>query len=647
VRSLTALVCVLLLAPAAWADGDRELRLWTLEWKVPDQAVILGESDGLDVELRAFEHDGTPIDEVPPTLAVSTGELSSPQRISPGVFRARFTPPRERYPHLAVLGARIDRPGEVLLGFAAIPLWGKGRLLVRTDPRATVELAIGARRFGPKRADKEGRAYVDIVAPPGPERAVARSVDEAGNLTEKVIGLGVPPFNRLALFPMQDVVVADGTGVVEVIVYAVDKKGQPLFEAPLEAQAEPVGKIPPPAPLAAGVYRLRYEPESTTEKSATLKVRLARERRSSSTLKIPFIPGAPEHVVLKASPETVRGDQELSVEVTATFTDKGGNPVTTRATSLTVEGGRVEGVEEVGEGVRKVRWRVRRPKKDPPPTFIATDRTGREIGRLALKVEAGPAARLQLKPIPPLVGDGHAAAEVEAALVDVAGNPVPGDEIALSTTVGELVGQHATEDHRVVARLVPPVADRELRGELTAKQGALSTSLPIRVLPRESSRLSMALGLRGEWAYNELLAGGPELELRLQTPGLFDGAHASLGLAGLFALPVDDGGVDRSHAATPLTLGLLYQRAIGPELAVVAGGGLGLVMSDSERQTKPFSERQIVAAPYAYLSGGAELELGPGALGAALRIGAAVNVGDSPVDLPAGTGLSLYYRLGL
>ena len=101
-----ALIALTSLAPF---QGDaRVLDVNAFDWTFDESRVVLGETEVAPITLRSRRKDGTPLDIAPPTLKSSTGSLSAPVRLRPGVWRTNYTPPPERFPHVALLSAQID-----------------------------------------------------------------------------------------------------------------------------------------------------------------------------------------------------------------------------------------------------------------------------------------------------------------------------------------------------------------------------------------------------------------------------------------------------------------------------------------------------------------------------------------------------------
>ena len=111
-----------------------------------------------------------------------------------------------------------------------------------------------------------------IVVPPGPERAVAKSVDDVGNESQKTIDLGVPTFNRAAMVALDPVATADGSGLARLLVFAVDKKGEPLYQAKLSSKASAGDVDKEPVPLSPGMFLLVYRPGKAQRGSARVDV---------------------------------------------------------------------------------------------------------------------------------------------------------------------------------------------------------------------------------------------------------------------------------------------------------------------------------------------------------------------------------------
>ncbi|MBI5067181.1 MAG: hypothetical protein HZB56_03000 [Deltaproteobacteria bacterium] len=171
---------LLLLAPFASAAA-------TLE--VEGAPLVLGRAEKVAVTIAVEEAEKAP----PLRVAVSTGSFSAPERVKPGLYRAEYTPPRSRFPQVALAALYRDDGKEVeLLRF---PLHGVTRLPVKAEPGDQVAVEVEAQRFGPVAAGADGTAVVPLVVPPG--AGEARVSIRGASTTSRKVKLAAPEGNRL------------------------------------------------------------------------------------------------------------------------------------------------------------------------------------------------------------------------------------------------------------------------------------------------------------------------------------------------------------------------------------------------------------------------------------------------------------------
>ena len=144
----------------------------------------------------------------------SVGTVSAPVRGADQRWHATYTPPATRFPQVTIVSAR-NLAGDV--DWIPIPLYGVGEVETHTRPNAEITLAIGGKTFGPFRTDGRGAARSPVIAPPGIDRGITRTVDASGAARETPFDLGTPPFSRLAAL------CTEGT----VYVFAVASDGTP------------------------------------------------------------------------------------------------------------------------------------------------------------------------------------------------------------------------------------------------------------------------------------------------------------------------------------------------------------------------------------------------------------------------------------
>lgn len=648
-------------APAAVADDGRgamvrearRIDVKAFEWTVGVETIVLGETGEVPLTLSATLPDGSPFDVRPPIVRSSTGALSPPVRTAPGQWRVTFTPPKERFPHVAILSAQVDQAQSSTVGFYALPLWGKGRLEVKTKPDSEVVVYIGNRAFGPVQADERGSAYVDILAPPGPERAVAHSVDPVGNKSQKTVDLGVPPFNRLALVNVDEVASADGAGEAQLLAFAVDKKGAPLFDAPLEVTASVGGFAGEPLGIAPGVYRIRYQPGFVPTGTARIEAVLEGSKTSSASAEVGLLSGPAVRAELLPSTTSVRADGDTAVLVTARLFDQAGNPVPREAGRVDVSQGRIDDLAP-GEGdALRVRWVLPTRVGADVPRLTARSTTGDVLGSVEVRVVPGAPARIAFEKVAPVVADGQSSTLVRAHVTDAAGNPLRPSDVRFTTSSGQVVGPSPDGD-AFVAQLIPEVSDQPGFATVSGRVGDVSAEASVRVLPRPRARLLVGAGLASSWNYGSLFSAGPDLSFLVRLPGLGGSWHTGMSLGYLLSLPGDvdapDGAaLTRSHTAVPLHLEAGWRPLLTTSLSAHLGLGLGMVLSDLTLagDDSRVPQRSVTPALSAQAVLGLAYHFGPGLLEADLRAGWAQPLNDVAGGPPLGAGLVVAYRFGL
>lgn len=123
--------------------------------------LLLGRDAGAELRIQAPPE----VEEL--AVLPSAGRVEGVRRLSGGGFTARYLPPPDRAPQVAILAALGRTARGAVDGWLAIPLSGQGEARVRTAPGAEITLDIAGRAFGPRRADAQGVAVIPVVVPPG------------------------------------------------------------------------------------------------------------------------------------------------------------------------------------------------------------------------------------------------------------------------------------------------------------------------------------------------------------------------------------------------------------------------------------------------------------------------------------------------
>lgn len=652
----------LFVSVASATDPATRLDVKSVSWELPTAPIVLGETTSVELKVRAERPDGGSLDVAAPRFWASTGSLSPPVRTAPGEWTTTFTPPKDRFPHVAILSATVDTDQGPAVGFVSVPLWGKGKLAVKTKPGSSVVVYIGNTSFGPAKATDDGVATVEIQAPPGPENAVAESTDAAGNVSSRTVPLAVPPFSRIALMAVDRVAAADGSGEATLLVFIVDKKGAPLFDAASLVTKTTVGAFEgPPLGLAPGLFRLRHRPGVTTATKTRVEAALKNARGSIAVAEVRLIPGGPtssEIVVTRAGAivDRVSADDDRVLDVVVRFVDKGGNTTPHEAGSVTVDTGRLEEPKTLPDERLGLRFTLPDAFAPGVATITARNAEGAIIGTSRITLETGVADTLAFAPLPSVVADGRSAVLVRVRALDRAGNVVSSEGATISSTDGEIVGIEHTPDG-TIAKFVPKPVREDGRGRLRAQLGGLVVEGDVALVPPALPFLTVMPALRFDWNYGRFLAAGPDLSMLVRIPGLLDETlHVGVEVALLPAVPLATTAPDgttlvRGHTAVPFVVEGAWRPLLFEALRVHVGGGVGATVGDLSfvGLDSKIPQRNVVFAPGAQVTLGVGWRLGPGEIEALLRAGYYLPLA-APTTFfgtPTGVSLAVGYRFGL
>ncbi|HEY6100386.1 MAG TPA: hypothetical protein VIW03_13200, partial [Anaeromyxobacter sp.] len=182
--------------------------------------LLLGRDTGAELRIAS----AADVEDV--SISASAGRVEALRRV-PGGFAARYRPPSDRIPQVAIVSALGRTPHGTEHGWLAIPLSGQGDARVRTTPGQEVTLQIGDRSFGPRRAGVDGVALIPVVVPPGVREA---------HQGFRPIDLHVPETPLLHAVLERGTVFADRPERVRVVAYVVAPHGAarrgdvPVFE---------------------------------------------------------------------------------------------------------------------------------------------------------------------------------------------------------------------------------------------------------------------------------------------------------------------------------------------------------------------------------------------------------------------------------
>ncbi len=650
---MSILVLGVLCPLLASAPGPVRIDMTSMSIDAPTEPVVLGDTEEVVLHLHAEAPDGAPLAGTTPEVTASVGTIAAVDPAGPGRWTVRYRLPPQRHPHVAAITAYMVAERGPVVGFLALPLYGRGTLAVATKPNSKVTLYLGGKSFGPAAADAQGQAQVPIVAPPGPERAVAESVDEAGNQTTKSVALSVPPFNRVSLLAVDKVAAGDGTGLAQVLVFVVDKKGAPLFDAGDVELSADIGAFDERMPgIAPGVFRAIYRPGVVEKTEAHLTAKLASSSVSQAQTQVRVLSGSPANLALDLSRDVFNADDETPIEVRAAFTDRAGRPSDVDAVRLSVDLGRLTDYTRVGPGRVQAHWVLPRNIQRKRANLVARTTTGEELGGAFVKLEAGALARLRFDPPGKVLSDGQHTTALSVRAFDQAGNQVPAEGVRFASEGGEVVGE-SRDGLIMTAQFVPHRVSQIKNVAVTAKAGPVEARTAVQVLPPPRPVLTAALSLRTDWNYGSVFAAGPEASLLLRVPWVLDEAlHVGVNLAYLPSVPLPvehaTGRQDvKFHQAFPFALEVAWRPLVLDDVVLHLGGGAGVTVGDlTVFAPNGIAGRFTYIAPGAHLSLGAAYRLGPGELEAQVRAGYYYAISPIAFGTPTGVSASVGYRLG-
>jgi len=198
--------------------------------------LTLGKDSSARIQIRVTGLFGRAVPGARVLLSTNVGALGEPQQAGDGAFTAAFTPPRSRAPAVALIAAEAEADGDRALGWLALPLAGSDSMTLETKPHASVHLRIADRDFGPAVANAKGEVQLQVVVPPGVDKATMHVQDALGNTADRQLDLDPPPFARMRVLPVGPAQAAAGESL-ELQAFLVRRDGSPDAEARVTASA--------------------------------------------------------------------------------------------------------------------------------------------------------------------------------------------------------------------------------------------------------------------------------------------------------------------------------------------------------------------------------------------------------------------------
>ncbi len=358
-------------------------------------------------------------------LVSSVGRVG-PLEIDGDLRRATITLPDDRRPQLVIVAA-VGTSGVV--DWLIVPMSGRGRVRVTTEPRARVVLRVAGRAFGPVSADRSGLALVDVEVPPGELEGEAVAADVAGNVTTQTIPLAPPPLLRVLAVCLTDRVVfatstARGDGV--------------SAEPPLVSSS--TGSASVPRRLAPGLFEITLDPGEAAADVATVRGAMTTDGPSSHCdLPVPPEPPSSLSLILDHDEYSAGSGAPIMIAVRPVYAGRR-RPLVPEI-DMTVDAG---SVMPGGAGGDRFTWVWRPPDELGGRSVLHARATVRGMpavsGDAVIALRAGisvslavTSARLELP------GDGVSSTEIRIRASDRFGNLArPGPLRPAQATVGQL-----------------------------------------------------------------------------------------------------------------------------------------------------------------------------------------------------------------
>jgi hypothetical protein len=470
---------------------------------------------GTDAEVAVtLEVRGPELESFIPVRALANvGTLETPRAAgAPGRFVARYLPPAERYPQVALLVVELASSARRMHVAARIMLEGATVVPFHTSPGASVTMRIVDRNFGPVVADRQGRVEIPIQVPPGIRAGTARAVDQYGAARETEVDLQQAPFPRVLVLAAPTL---DVGSFSEIVLIAVEPDGTPASSNRLTLGAS-AGLLHPLGAGALGEARFLFEaPRRLGSGAVALTAIAAGPPVSRSDTAVAMRVGAPAQLALSPSTRKLVVASGETARVAVSAHDAFGNPTNATGVAITVDG--LPRPVTIGAGGLGT-LTVDAPARLSDRTRITIEaklggiRTTEEI-----HVTGGPPARITIDVRDSrLVADGHQSTELRVRAVDKNGTPTAVPGLSWDTPEGRIRHVRMPRDGEYVAEYVPDrIRERQRQVLAVMASQALRADASLEVTPPPIRVIAAArVGL----FYNLSNAVGPAVFLEALRP---------------------------------------------------------------------------------------------------------------------------------
>ncbi len=390
---------------------------------------------------------------VPLRALATVGTIDAPLPGAPGHFTARYHPPADRFPQVALLVVEFGAGAARLHCATRIALEGATLFPFHTSGGASVTMRVGDRQFGPVVADRQGHVEIPIDVPPGVRKAEARAVDRSGGTRATEVDLQLPQFPRVLVLAPASLEVGSFT---EIIVSALDENGAPapagqLTLAASAGLAHPLGGPPGEArflfeaPVHVGVGAVALSAVAPGTGTAT---------GGRAELVIPLHAAPASQLSIASSDRWLIVGDPRPIALSISSRDRFGNPTSAADVFVRVDG-RPTPVVVTPAGAAT--FSVLPPAKYDGRENVMVDATlGEVVAAQPLHVTGGPPVRLTLQISGGrIVGDGKRGAPVRVQAVDGNGTPTSVSGLSWETPQGRIREVRVPRDGEYLAEYVP------------------------------------------------------------------------------------------------------------------------------------------------------------------------------------------------
>jgi hypothetical protein len=408
-----------------------------------------------------------------PRVSASVGRIAKLRSDGTDQWVAEYLPPDDTIPQLALITAAAGDDA----AFIALPLWGQGDAVVKTRPRARIEVQIEGDKY-PAIADDRGTAVVPVNVPPGVTAAKHGS---------QSIDLHVPPLRLVHVAADRDTSNADQAEVVQLLLFAVRSDGSPRDGARFVVRPTR-GRVEQPRQRAPGIYQASWTLGPGAVERASVSVALEESPSLAAECTIGLVAGPIASLQLVADrARIVAGERELAVRAVAL--DAKGNPsaepLRFESTVGDVHGSGTEVHVEVPssfEGRSELRLTARPASRGQPSAELV----------LPLVPAEARSAEIDVLPRNEHVhADGSTAFPVRLRILDRYGNSIPDAQLEVTTDRGSLALPARYDSGSYVATYQPPLSYDHASATIAVRSGAAEARARVDLLP-EVPRLALS-----------------------------------------------------------------------------------------------------------------------------------------------------------